>query len=227
MPRARELLQRRDAPVERALARGDPAVGARHHPRRACAGRRGASPTSRLDRGDELDRRRARADHGDAAAAQVVPMVPPRGVEGGAGERLAAGDVGQPRLAERALRGDQEARADGPARGLEHPAAGCLVPRGRLDRRGEADRALAGRARGRGAAGRRGSRAARRTSASSPGWARTRASRGGTGRRRRSRDTCWPTTSRRPPRGARARRSRRAPPGAGGWPRPGRRTRRR
>ena len=56
-------------------------VGTRHHPRRRALEH--VQPADlRLDLRDELDRRRARADHRDALAREVVLVVPPRGVEG-------------------------------------------------------------------------------------------------------------------------------------------------
>ena len=60
-----------------------------------------------LDLGDELDRARAGADHGDALAGEVVVVVPARGVEDGALEGAEALDVGELRLAQRAGGGDQ------------------------------------------------------------------------------------------------------------------------
>ena len=65
----------------------------------------------RRDRGDHLDRRGARADHGDALAAQLHRVVPARRVHRRPGERLDARDLGQLRLAEHARRADHVAGA--------------------------------------------------------------------------------------------------------------------
>jgi hypothetical protein len=73
--RATELLQQRQAPHQPPRAGRDRQVGARHDPGgaalvdvEACHGR--------LDRRDELDRRRAGPDDGDAAALEVDVVVP-------------------------------------------------------------------------------------------------------------------------------------------------------
>ena len=155
-----------------------------------------------LDRGHELDRGRAGADACDALAGDVMAVVPAGGVEDLAPEAIEAGHVGDARLAQRAHAGDQHARADRCAGGLDAPAAGVVVPRRLGDRRSESDRAVEV-VRARSAPGRRGSPTAASRSRSSRDSARTRRSTGATERRTRSRDTCWPTRCRRRRRGAR------------------------
>jgi hypothetical protein len=81
-----------------------------------------------LDLGDELDRRGARADRGDALAAQVVVVVPARRVEDLALEVGEAGDVGQLRLDQPADRGQEEVAVQRPRARLEPPGARVLVP---------------------------------------------------------------------------------------------------
>ncbi len=84
-------------------------------------------------------------------------------------------------------------------------------PSARSRPRSRSARARAAPRRRRRGAGSRGSRAGRRRSSSSPGWARTRTSRRGSGRRSDSPDTCSRARCRRPRGRARGSRSRRAP----------------
>ena len=136
------------------------------------------------DRGHELDRRGARADHGDALALDVVVVVPLRGVE-----HRGPGSARGPRC--RASWGRSARRRRRPARGrcsvaavgLDAPALRVLVPGGAGHGRAEPDGAARRRSPRRRAAGRPRSRAAWSRCASSPGWARTRTSTGATGRR--------------------------------------------
>jgi len=81
-----------------------------------------------LDRGHELDGGGARADHRDALAAELVVVVPLRGVKRGAREGVEAGKVRIFGLAERAARVDEEVGGEGALRGLDLPAAGRFVP---------------------------------------------------------------------------------------------------
>ena len=64
------------------------------------------------DLGDELHRARAGADHGDALAAEIDVVVPPRRVERRTRERVAPGDVGERRPVELADRADDRVRLD-------------------------------------------------------------------------------------------------------------------
>ena len=84
---------------------------------------------------DRLHRRRAGADDADRFAAQVDVVVPARGVERLALERLHAVDARQLRRGQDAVGQDHEARAHRVAAiGLDDPAAGGLVPGRPLDR---------------------------------------------------------------------------------------------
>ena len=108
---ADEPLQQREAAVEAALARADRAVGVGQDPRRRAL--EDVHPLDlRGDRRDELDRRGAGADDGDALAGDVVGVVPLRGVEHPALEAVQALDLGRLRVAERAGGGDEHAGAD-------------------------------------------------------------------------------------------------------------------
>ena len=121
----------------------------------------------------------------------VVVVVPLRGVEHAALEAVQALDVGRLGIAQRAGGGDQHAGAERRRASVStRPALLVLVPVGAGDRRAEADVSARRRSPRRRAAGRPRSRAAWSRCASSPGWARTRRSRGATGRRSRSPDTC-------------------------------------
>jgi AcrR family transcriptional regulator len=93
----------------------------------------------RRDRGDELDRRGAGADRGDALAVQRDRVVPAGGVEGGALEALEPGEGGDLGLHQRAGAADQHPRAHRALRGLDLPPLGALVPARALDRAGQAD----------------------------------------------------------------------------------------
>src|SRR5262249_15938924 len=106
-----------------ALARAHRAVVARHDPRRRPL--EGGQPSDlRLDSRDELERRGAGADDRDAAADELVRVVPGRRVELGAGERVETRDLWDRRLAERAHRADEDARGERATGGLERPALG-------------------------------------------------------------------------------------------------------
>ena len=80
------------------------------------------------DRGDDLDRRGAGADHGDTLAAQVGRVIPSRCVHGRAAEGVDAGDLGRFGLTEHARRADHEPRCDPLAVcGLDVPRVRVLV----------------------------------------------------------------------------------------------------
>ena len=137
-PAAHRGLRRRQRAVEALRARGDGVVTAREHPgRRALED--GEPAGARLDLGDELDRRGARADDGDPLAGEVVVVVPRRGVERRAPEVLEPGDVGQRRLVQRPGRRDEHLRREGAAARRDPPAAGAGVPVGARDLVPEAD----------------------------------------------------------------------------------------
>src|SRR5829696_2972372 len=88
----------------------------------------------RCDLRHDLDRAGARAQHRDPLVAEVVPVVPVRGVEERALERVQTGDVGGARSAELAGGGDQDVGLVlGPAGEGEPPAAGGLVEGRRED----------------------------------------------------------------------------------------------
>ena len=187
------------------LRLADPRVVARvrHHPRRRALEH--DEPARHLgDLGHELERARARADHRDALAREVVLVLPLGRVEGRPGERLAPGNVGQPRPVELADRADDRvglerllAAAD--AAHAQLPARRGVVP---ARRAGPRCRSGCARARRTGPRSARSSRAARRAARRTPasrGWARTSSSRSGSPRRRGSRDSGSRTTCRRPP----------------------------
>ncbi len=110
------------APVEPPHQRRHLPVGLGEHPWRGALEEREVLDV-RLDRGDELDRARARADHGDAPPAQVVVVVPLRRVEDRALELVDARDLGDRRLVQRAGAPDDHTGADGGAVGEpERPA---------------------------------------------------------------------------------------------------------
>jgi hypothetical protein len=83
-----------------------------------------------LDARDELDRRRAGADHRDALAGEVVVVVPLGGVERLPLEAVEAWDGGDRRLVQRASSGHEDLGADGGVRGLDPPALPLVVPNG-------------------------------------------------------------------------------------------------
>jgi len=121
------LLERRERPV---------AVG--HDPRRGAL--EDVHPADLgLDARDELDRRGAGADHGDALAGEVVVVVPLGGVEHPPLEPIKAGDGGDRRLVQRAGSGHEDLGGDGVVRGLDPPALPFVVPIGRLDLLAETD----------------------------------------------------------------------------------------
>ena len=74
-----------------------------------------------LDLGDELDRRRAGADHGHATAAQIEPVVPPRRVERAALEPSEPRQVGRDRVAQRTAGEHEHIGGEGPACGCDPP----------------------------------------------------------------------------------------------------------
>src|SRR4029077_2884187 len=95
------------------------------------------------DLGHELERARARADHGDSLAREVVLVLPLGGMEGRPGERLASGDVGQARAVELNDRADDRvwgerllAIVDPDA---QHPARSGAIPARRQHLGAEAD----------------------------------------------------------------------------------------
>src|SRR5439155_1661192 len=94
-----EALERREEAVQPALEPRDRATRVRGDPRRGAL--EDVQPLDlRLDRGHVLDRRRARADRGDALAGEVVVVVPARRVEGGPLEGAARVGVVVPRAAD-------------------------------------------------------------------------------------------------------------------------------
>ena len=185
-------------------------VGPRQDPRRRAL-EEVQPPDARLDLRDELDRRRARADHGHALAARswswshvaewkVVPSKRSRPGRSGIDGSLRAPVPEHERL------GGQRA-----LRGLEAPALDVLVPLGVEQLVAEADVRQDPVALARSRAGRPRSPAGARRCASSRGSARRRTSTGARARRRRSRGRCCRATCRRRRRPARGRRSRRCP----------------
>ena len=219
--RADQPLERREAPVGGALEAGQAPVAARHDPRRGAL-EEVELRDRRLDLGHELDRARARADHRDALALEVVVVIPGGGVKEGPLEVGEAGDVGQLRLVQRARR-RRSARGRSAGRSTSPGAsAPPRRPSARSRPRSRSARARAAPRRRRRGAGSRGSRAGRRRSSSSPGWARTRTSRRGSGRRSDSPDTCSRARCRRPRGRAPGSRSRRAPSVAAARPSRGR-----
>ncbi len=115
---ADRVLGRGGAAEEGALGAGDRALGARQHPRRRAL-KDGHVRDLVRDLRDELDRARAGADDRDALARQIDVVVPASGVEHISREVHEAGDVGQLGLDQRAGGGDQRARPDGAARGID------------------------------------------------------------------------------------------------------------
>ena len=115
-------------PLERGLL--DAGVGpvvARHHVRRGALVDVEVADLL-LDRRDDLDRRRAGADHRDPLARQVDVVVPAGGVEHLALEGLDALDLGQLRLREAAGAADHRAGGVRAAGRLHHPALPGVVP---------------------------------------------------------------------------------------------------
>jgi hypothetical protein len=108
-PRADRALDGGRGAEDAALPVADRAVAVGDHP-----GRRALEDRDllgeRLDRRDDLDRRRAGADDGHAPRGQVVLVVPRGGVEHRAGELGEALDVGDRRLAERPGGRDEDVR---------------------------------------------------------------------------------------------------------------------
>ena len=123
-------------PVREASA--ERAVVARDHPRGRPLKERQAGHTG-LDGRHDLDRRGARPHDGDTPAVDFDRLVPPRRVHDSSGERVEAGEGGDPRLGERPGRGDDDVgRPVAPAR-ADEPAGRAVVPHGLLDVRAEAD----------------------------------------------------------------------------------------
>ncbi len=110
-------------------ARGDDGVAAREDPRRGALEEVEVAHLG-LDLGHELDRRGAGADDRDAAAGQIVFVVPARGVKHRARERVQAREVGDRRIGQRADRRDEHLGGEVAARGPDLPALGVLVPAG-------------------------------------------------------------------------------------------------
>ena len=212
--------------VERLGAPADRPVGAGDDPWRGAL-EDGQPPHLRRDGRHELDRAGTGADDRDVAAGQVVVMPPAGRVEDRAGERLQAGDLRDPGLAQRPVASTRTSAVSSPVARPDPPALGRVVP-GRLVSSTPSRRN-----------GRRlyrstqssqvvpDLRLAARRPGSTTGWARTRTSRGPRARRRHSPGRCCPARSHRcsrpsPGRPCRARRT-----GAAGSPRRARRTRRR
>ena len=84
----------------------------------------------RLDGGDELDCRRARADDGDPLAAEVVVVVPGSGVKGLPLEALETGEGRDARLAQRADGADEDVGRERTTGGAEVPPRRDGVPGG-------------------------------------------------------------------------------------------------
>ncbi len=83
---------------------------------------------------NELDRGRTGADESNAAAVEVVVVVPRRRVNRPSGEFRDAGNVGDVRLGQEPGRGDQEPRCQRLAAGeCDMPALAVLVPASTLD----------------------------------------------------------------------------------------------
>ena len=164
---------------------GDAAVHARQQPRRRALEHE-QPLDARRDLGNELRRRRSRADHRDAATRQVVVVVPARRVKARPGEALQAGDLRRDRVGQRAHARDEEPRVDRAGRRRHVPDAGVAVPVAADDLVAEPQvRPEVVLAR-RGGAGSPRSQPAVSRAASTPGWRRTRTSTDGTRRRRRS-----------------------------------------
>ena len=188
-----------EAPEQAPLPLGVAPVGLRQDPRRrALVDRRRAG--GRCDLRDELDRARARADHRDAAAGEVDVVVPLGGVEGRARRsprsppaRGIAGRVSWPQAVTR-MSNERSSPSVGPRRSSARVSASNSA-RGDLGARA----AGGGRSRTvrRPPPGRRGSRHAARSVATSRARGRTRTSRGATARRRRRPGSCWPARRRR------------------------------
>ena len=129
---APRLLRERDSLVESRSPAGYLAVAVGHHPGRRCAGTRSTCSTC-LDLRHELDRRGAGADHRDPLARQVDLVIPAGGVEERALELVEPGDVGDLRLGQRAVGGDQHRGAQPTPGRLDPPALPLLVPLGIQD----------------------------------------------------------------------------------------------
>ncbi len=85
------------------------------------------------DFGNHLHGRGAGADHRDALAAQILAVIPPRGVHGDAAERVHAVDVGQVRHRQHAAGADHKPRRELARRvGLHPPQVVLVVELGRL-----------------------------------------------------------------------------------------------
>ena len=125
--RPHRALGDREPPVEGALERLHRPVGMWNHP-----GRRSLVDVQPLDLGldarHELDRRGTGADHRDPLSAQVVVVVPCGGVKERALEGLEPGDLGELRLAHRALAAHEHVGRDRALRAVEAPAGALLIP---------------------------------------------------------------------------------------------------
>jgi hypothetical protein len=86
----------------------------------------------RLDRGNDLDRTAAGADHRDPLARQVDVVAPASGVEGGPGEAVQAGQRRHARRGELAARGDQHVGLVRTRGRVEQPLRSLAVPAGAL-----------------------------------------------------------------------------------------------
>ena len=132
------LLQQRQEPEADLLGRRVGAVVARGHPGRgALVDVEVRDPLG--DLGDDLDRRGAGADHRDPLAAQVVVVVPPRGVEDLSTEGVDALDVGEPWLGQPAGPGDHAVGDDVTRVGADPPHLVALVEGKVQDRDPEAE----------------------------------------------------------------------------------------
>jgi hypothetical protein len=80
--------------------------------------------------GDQLDRARGAADHGNPLAAEVESVGPTRGMDGLSGERLATRDVGPHGHVEHAEGTDEDVHLEVATVVGTHPPGACgLVPR--------------------------------------------------------------------------------------------------
>ena len=206
---AQRALRQRDAAVERLLGGHDRAIGLRQHPlRRALEDRQPLDVG--LDPRHELDGRGAGADHRDARGRGGRGRGP-SARSGRPSRRTRRGRAGRGAPARSTARSRRSARG-GPvaARSCGCASAARRRPSRRSSTSAPRDDVLQHAVLARdGRARTPGSPAGARTAGPTPGSARTRTSRAPTARRRRSRDTCCPATSRRPRWRARTRRRRR------------------
>ena len=84
-----------------------------------------------LDLGHELDRRGSGADHRHLAAAEIVVVVPARGVKDAALEAVQPRELGDRRIGQGAGGGDDHLGGEVAGRGLDLPALAVVVPVGR------------------------------------------------------------------------------------------------